>query len=108
MVKNVSICLLMLTNDNKCLRMLKTDNKLELSSAKLSSLSLDWVELSWVELLMSLAMTVVMQLDLILKYFKTAFKDFKVLTGLGLHHITTSTGGRVGGLSETRNKAISA
>ena len=48
---------------------------------------------------MSLAMTVVMQLELILKYFETAFKDFKfkVFTGLGLHHITTSTGGRVGG-----------
>ena len=51
-------------------------------------------------------MPVVMQL--ILKYFKTAFKDFKVFTGLGLHHITTSTGGRVGGLSETGNKAVSA
>ena len=49
-------------------------------------------------------MTVVMQLELILKYFKTAFKDFKVFTGFGLHHITTSTGG----LSETGNKAISA
>ena len=44
---------------------------------------------------MSLAMTVVMQLGLILKYFKTAFKDFKVLIGIGLHHITTSTVGRV-------------
>ena len=57
-------------------------------------------------------MTVVMQLDLILKYFKTAFKDFKVFTGLWLHHLTTSTGGWlggwVGGLSETGNKAISA
>ena len=60
-------------------------------------------------------MTVVMQLELILKYFKTAFKDFKVFTGLGLHHLTTSTGGWVGrggyvvgGLSETGNKAISA
>ena len=42
-------------------------------------------------------MTVVMQLELILKYFKTAFKDFKVFTGLGLHHLTTSTGGWVGG-----------
>ena len=54
-------------------------------------------------------MTVVMQLELILKYFKTAFKDFKVFTGLGLHHITTSMGGQVGGwvggLSETGNKA---
>ena len=40
-------------------------------------------------------MTVVMQLELILKYFKTAFKDFKVFTGLGLYHLTTSTGGRV-------------
>ena len=38
-----------------------------------------------------------MQLKLILKYFKTAFKNFKVFTGLGLHHLTTSTGGRVGG-----------
>ena len=49
---------------------------------------------------MSLAMAVVLQLE------------FKVFTGLGLHHITTSTGGRVagwvGGLSETGNKAISA
>ena len=61
-------------------------------------------------------MTVAMQLELILKYFKTAFKDFKVFKGLGLHHITTSTGGRVagwlggwpGGLSETANKANSA
>ena len=52
---------------------------------------------------MSLAMTVVMQL--VLKYFKTAFKDFKVFTGLGLYHLTTSTGGQVGGLSETGNKA---
>ena len=42
-------------------------------------------------------MTVGMQLELILKYFKTAFKDFKVFTGLRLHHLTTSTGGRVGG-----------
>ena len=44
-------------------------------------------------------MTVVMQLELILKYFKTAFKDFKVITGLGLHHLTTFTGmgGRVTG-----------
>ena len=50
-------------------------------------------------------MTVVMQLELILKYFKTAFKDFKVFPGLGLHHQTTSMGG---GLSETGNKAISA
>ena len=57
-----------------------------------------------------------MQLKLILKYFKTAFKNFKVFTGLRLHHLTTSTGGRVGGwpggwpggLSETGNKAISA
>ena len=38
-----------------------------------------------------------MQLKLILKYFKTAFKNFKVFTGLRLHHLTTSTGGRVGG-----------
>ena len=57
---------------------------------------------------MSLAMTVVMQLELSHKYFKTTFKDFKVFTGLGLHYITTSTGGRVGGLSESENKAISA
>ena len=42
-------------------------------------------------------MTVIMQLKLILKYFKTAFKNFKVFTGLRLHHLTTSTGGRVGG-----------
>ena len=49
-------------------------------------------------------MTVVMQLELILKYFK----DIKVFTGLGLHHLTTSTGGWPGGLSETGNKAISA
>ena len=59
-----------------------------------------------------MAMTVVMQLELILKYFKTAFIDFKVFTGLGLHYLTTSTGGWVvgwpGGLSETGNKAISA
>ena len=47
----------------------KRKNKLELSSAKLSSLS-------WIELRLSLAMTVVMQLELIPKYFKTAFKDF--------------------------------
>ena len=40
-------------------------------------------------------MTVVMQLELILMYFKTAFKDFKVFTGLWLHHLTTSTGGWV-------------
>ena len=60
-------------------------------------------------------MTVVMLLELILKYFKTAFKDFKVFTGLWLHHLTTFTGGVVGcggyvvgGLSETGNKAISA
>ena len=53
-------------------------------------------------------MTVIMQLKLILKYFKTAFKNFKVFTGLRLHHLTTSTGGWVGGLSETGNKAISA
>ena len=63
-------------------------NKLELSSAKFSSL---------IELRLSLAMTVVMQLELILKYFKTAFKDFKVFTGLRLHHLTTSTGGWPGG-----------
>ena len=44
-----------------------------------------------------MAMTVVMQLELILKYFKTALKDFKVFTGLGLHHLTTSTGWWVGG-----------
>ena len=37
-------------------------------------------------------MTVVMQLELILKYFKTAYNDFIVFTGLGLHHLTTSTG----------------
>ena len=45
--------------------------------------------------------------------FKTAFKNFKVFTGLRLHHLITSTGGRVagwvdgrvGGLSETGNKA---
>ena len=37
-----------------------------------------------------------MQLELILKYFKTAFKDFKVFTGLRLHHLTTFTGGQVG------------
>ena len=42
-------------------------------------------------------MRVVMQLELILKYCKTAFKDFKVFTGLGLHHLTTSTGGWVAG-----------
>ena len=42
-------------------------------------------------------MAVVMQLELILKYLKTAFKDFKVFTGLGLHHLTTSTGGWVAG-----------
>ena len=35
-------------------------------------------------------MTVGMQLELILKYFKTAFKDFKVFTGL---YLTTSMGG---------------
>ena len=57
-------------------------------------------------------MPVVMQLEFILKYFKTAFKDFKVFTGLGLHHLTTSMGGRVGGwmggLYKNGNKAISA
>ena len=46
-------------------------------------------------------MTVDMQLELILKYFK-------VFTGLGLHHLTTSTGGWPGGVSETGYKAISA
>ena len=54
-----------------------------------------------------------MQLKLILKYFKTALKNYKVFTGLKLHHLTTSmggrvaglVGGRVGGLSETGNKA---
>ena len=56
--------------------------------------------------MLSLAMTVVMKLELILKHFKTALKDFKVFTGLGLHHLTTSTGGWPGGLSETGNKAI--
>ena len=40
-------------------------------------------------------MTVVMQLGLILKYFITAFKDFKVFTGLWLHHLITSTDGWV-------------
>ena len=53
-------------------------------------------------------MTVVMQLELGLKYFKLLFKDFKVFTGLWLHNLTTSTGGQVGGLSETGTKAISA
>ena len=60
-------------------------------------------------------MTVVMQLELSLKYFKPVFKDFKVFTGLWLHNLTTSTGGWVGcgayvvgGLSETGNKAFSA
>ena len=38
----------------------------------------------------------------------TAFKDFKVFTGLWLHHLTTFTGGWVGDLSETGNKAITA
>ena len=42
------------------------------------------------------------------KYSKTAFKDFKVFTGLWLHHLTTFTGGWPGDLSETENKAISA
>ena len=42
-------------------------------------------------------MSVVMQLEFILKYFITAFKDFKVFTGLWLHHLTTSTGGWQGG-----------
>ena len=43
-------------------------------------------------------MTVVMQLELSLKYFiKTVFKDFKVFTGLWLHNLTTSTGGRGAG-----------
>ena len=51
------------------LRVTVLGNKLELSSAKLSSLN-------WVELRLSMAMAVVMQLELILKYFKTAFKDF--------------------------------
>ena len=41
-------------------------------------------------------MTVVIQLELILKYLKTANKDFKVFTGLGLHHLTTFTGGWLG------------
>ena len=40
-------------------------------------------------------MTVVMQLELILKYLKTPIKDFKVFTGLALHHLTTFTGGWV-------------
>ena len=52
-------------------------------------------------------MTVVMQLELILKYFKTAFKDFKVFTRLWMHHLTTSTDGWLGGVSETGSKAIS-
>ena len=43
-------------------------------------------------------MTVVMQLELSLKYFKPVCKDFKVFTGLWLHNLYTSTGGRVGGL----------
>ena len=43
-----------------------------------------------------------MQLELILKHFKTAFKDFKGYTGLGLHHLTTSTDGRVGGWPGSR------
>ena len=51
------------------LRVTVLGNKLELNSAKLSSLR-------WVELRLSMAMAVVMQLELILKYFKTAFKDF--------------------------------
>ena len=42
-------------------------------------------------------MTVAMQLELFLKYYKAALKDFKVFKGLGLHHLTTSTGGWVGG-----------
>ena len=42
-----------------------------------------------------MAVTVVMKLELILMFFKTAFKDFKVFTGLGMHHLTTSTGGQV-------------
>ena len=42
-------------------------------------------------------MTVVMQLELSLKYFKPVFKDFKVFTGLWLQNLTTSTGGQVGG-----------
>ena len=51
-----------------------------------------------------------MQLKLILKYFKTAFKNFKVFTGLRLHHLNTSMGGRVGGwpggwLDQGGNKA---
>ena len=49
-----------------------------------------------------MAMTVVMQLELILKYFKTVFKNFKVFTGLELHHLTTSTGGYVGDWSGGR------
>ena len=54
-------------------------------------------------------MTVVMQLELILKYFKTAIKLFKVFTGLGLYHqLLLRVGGWVGGVSETGNKAISA
>ena len=51
-----------------------------------------------------------------MKYFKTAFKDFKEFTGLGLPHLTLSmgwwVGGRVagwpGGLSEAGNEDISA
>ena len=42
-------------------------------------------------------MTVVMQLELGLKYFKLVFKDFKVFTGLWLHNLTTFAGGQVGG-----------
>ena len=42
-------------------------------------------------------MTVVMQLELILKYFKKDYEDFKVFIGLGLNHLTSSTGGWVGG-----------
>ena len=38
-----------------------------------------------------------MHLEWILKYFKTAFKDLKVFTGLGLHHLTIFAYGWPGG-----------
>ena len=56
---------------------------------------------------MSLVMTVVMQLELILKYCKTAFKDL-VFTRLGLQsfkYFYRWPCGWLGGLSETGNKS---
>ena len=60
-------------------------------------------------------MTVVMQLELILKYFKRAFKDFIIIHSAWVASsnyfygwVAGWMGGWPGGVSETGNKAISA